>query len=307
MDERLAWLISDILSDDNARIIGFGRNSILNLDRPAAVKTGTTSNFHDNWTVGYTPGLIVGVWAGNTNYEPMRDVSGITGAAPIWHEVIRSFLSGQPEQSFHRPPGLVQVEVCALSGFLPTPACQFRHEEWFIDGTQPTQYDSFYKQVMIDSATRQLADQTTPPERQSSLVVLDLPPEAYPWARSQGLQLFFDLQTQSKDHRAGGAALTDPNLSQSPALKIVSPASQSVFRLSADVPEESQQIHVEAIGLSELSNIVIFMDGQILEKFASPPYETWWKLVPGMHQVWVEARNISGEIIKSPEVNFQVK
>jgi penicillin-binding protein 1C len=308
MDERLAWLITDILSDDNARVIGFGQNSILNLDRPAAVKTGTTSNFHDNWTVGYTPDLIVGVWAGNTNYEPMRDVSGVTGAAPIWHEVMRSFLSGQPAQPFSKPQGLVQVEVCALSGFLPTPACQYRHMEWFIEGTQPTRFDPFYKRVVIDPATGQLADETTPAERQSPLIVLDLPSEAYPWARSQGLHLLYDLHlTHSEIKNTLGTGSTASRLSLSSPLQIVSPASLSIFRLAADVPVESQQIHVEAIGESGLTNVVIFMDGQILGKFNSSPYETWWQLSPGTHQVWAEARSASGERTTSPVVTFQVK
>ena len=91
-DPRVAWLISDILSDDSARSLGFGPNSTLKLDRTAAVKTGTTTNFHDNWTIGYTPDLLVGVWVGNSGYEAMHNVTGLTGAAPIWNEVMRQLL-----------------------------------------------------------------------------------------------------------------------------------------------------------------------------------------------------------------------
>ena len=119
----MAWLISDILSDDNARLLGFQPNSVLRLDRPAAVKTGTTTDFHDNWTVGYTPDLVVGVWAGNANHEAMRDITGLTGAAPMWAETIRALLAGTPEKGFTRPAGLVQVEVCAYPACcLPRPA-----------------------------------------------------------------------------------------------------------------------------------------------------------------------------------------
>jgi len=102
-DPRVAWLISDILSDDSARSTGFGPNSTLKLDRTAAVKTGTTTNFHDNWTIGYTPDLVVGVWVGNSGHEAMRNVTGLTGAAPIWHEVMRGLLEGQPDHPFERP------------------------------------------------------------------------------------------------------------------------------------------------------------------------------------------------------------
>ncbi len=162
LDARVSWLISDMLSDDSARAIGFGRNSMLKLDRPAAVKTGTTTNFHDNWTVGYTPELVVGVWAGNATHEAMRDVTGLTGAGPIWHQFLRAALTGTPESTFERPAGLVQIEVCALSGLLPTPDCPNQALEWFIDGTQPTQTDSFYHAVTLDAATGRLSDEFDP-------------------------------------------------------------------------------------------------------------------------------------------------
>ena len=105
-DPRVTWLISDILSDDRARALGFGLNSTLKLDRTAAVKTGTTTNYHDNWTMGYTPDLLVGVWVGNSNYEAMRNVTGLTGAAPIWHEIMRTILQGRLDRPF-RPPGWI--------------------------------------------------------------------------------------------------------------------------------------------------------------------------------------------------------
>ena len=149
-DGRVAWLINDILSDDAARILGFGPNSTLKLDRTAAVKTGTTTNFHDNWTIGYTPDLLVGVWVGNSGYEAMHKVTGLTGAAPIWHEVMRGLLQGYPAHPFERPGGLAQIEVCALSGLLPTPACPHTRMEWFIAGTEPTRTDTFYRQAWID-------------------------------------------------------------------------------------------------------------------------------------------------------------
>ncbi|MEJ2749509.1 MAG: penicillin-binding transpeptidase domain-containing protein, partial [Anaerolineae bacterium] len=153
LDERVAWLISDILSDNEARQLSFGPNSVLNLDRPAAVKTGTTNDFHDNWTVGYTPDLVVGVWVGNADSEPMENVSGVSGAGPIWHYFMRAALAGQPETNFVQPPGLVQVEICALSGLLPGDDCPYRRREWFLAGTQPVESDTFYQRVALDSRT----------------------------------------------------------------------------------------------------------------------------------------------------------
>jgi len=119
LDERVAYLITDILSDNFARAATFGEGSPLRLLRPAAAKTGTTTDWRDNWTVGYTPDLTVGVWAGNADNEPMRHVSGVMGAAPIWHDVMEALHRGRPVREFVEPPGMVRVEVCADSGLLP--------------------------------------------------------------------------------------------------------------------------------------------------------------------------------------------
>ncbi len=87
-----AFLISDILSDNGARTPAFGEQSLLRLSQPAAVKTGTTTNYRDNWTIGYTRYLVAGVWAGNSDGRPMRNTSGVTGAAPIWHDFMEMVL-----------------------------------------------------------------------------------------------------------------------------------------------------------------------------------------------------------------------
>jgi membrane carboxypeptidase/penicillin-binding protein PbpC len=118
-----AYLITSVLSDNEARAKSFGASSVLKLSRPAAVKTGTTTDFRDNLTVGYTPDLVVGVWVGNADNSPMRDVSGITGAAPIWAEVMEKALEGRPPQPFARPDGIVEAEICLDGGRAPSPSC----------------------------------------------------------------------------------------------------------------------------------------------------------------------------------------
>jgi len=85
-----AYLITSILSDAAARAPMFGSDSILNLPFPAAAKTGTTNEYRDNWTIGYTPDLVTGVWVGNADNTPMVDTSGISGAAPIWSEFMQA-------------------------------------------------------------------------------------------------------------------------------------------------------------------------------------------------------------------------
>jgi membrane carboxypeptidase/penicillin-binding protein len=125
--------------------------------------------------IGYTPDLVVGVWVGNADNTPMVDVTGISGAGPIWNAFMRRVLVGQPELEFQEPPGLLHVEVCALSGLLPTKACPLRHLELFIPGTEPTQEDNFYQTFVIDRETGLLADESTPPERRAEQVFVVLP------------------------------------------------------------------------------------------------------------------------------------
>ena len=119
-----AWLITSILSDDNARAKSFGRGSILNLKgRPAAVKTGTTNDFRDNLTIGFTPELVVGVWVGNTDNSEMKGTTGTTGAAPIWNQIMEDALKGKPVSQFARPGNIVEREICIDGGHEPSPEC----------------------------------------------------------------------------------------------------------------------------------------------------------------------------------------
>ncbi|WP_069803564.1 transglycosylase domain-containing protein [Thermogemmatispora onikobensis] len=136
----VSFLISSILSDKASRYHEFGPGNPLELaDRPAAAKTGTTQTFRDNWTVGYTPYLAVGVWAGNSDNTPMDNVIGITGAGPIWHDVIEyaSQRYHYPAEDFIRPANVHVGTVSALTGLLPRPG-EPTVTDWFIDGTLPT-------------------------------------------------------------------------------------------------------------------------------------------------------------------------
>jgi 1A family penicillin-binding protein len=122
LDPRLAYMITSILSDNNARQEIFGVGPPLTLSvGPAAVKTGTTNDFRDNWTVGYTPDLVAAVWSGNNDHSPMRGVHGFTGAAPIWHNYMERVLSGAPKWQFIEPPGMKHAKVCAGDGGLANP------------------------------------------------------------------------------------------------------------------------------------------------------------------------------------------
>ena len=116
LDPRIAYMITNILSDNAARTPEFGPNSPLKLSRPAAAKTGTTNDFRDNWTVGYTPSLATAVWVGNNDHSAMSGVDGITGAAPIWHDYMERALIGTPVEQFIAPVGITMAAVCADGG-----------------------------------------------------------------------------------------------------------------------------------------------------------------------------------------------
>jgi membrane carboxypeptidase/penicillin-binding protein PbpC len=292
-DERLAWLVSDILSDDQARQIGFGLNSTLKLDRPVAVKTGTTSNFHDNWTVGYTPSLVVGVWVGNSDYQAMQDVNGLTGAAPIWQETIRAILQNRPEENFVRPPDMLQLNVCTYSGVLPTSLCDKTHLEWFIPGTQPTQFDTVYRQVWIDSATGLMANDSTPLDQRRQVIVLDLPPTAQRWAHSQGIRLLSDLTAE-------------PAALQSGELVMVSPEPDSTYQISDKLALSDQQLPIEAAAGQGVTSISLWVDDRQLGSCASAPYLLWWQLSAGTHQFWAQGVSADGEMVKSNLIHISV-
>ncbi len=144
VDEQVAYLISDILDDDQARLPAMGTGNPLELPFPAAAKTGTTNDFRDNWTMGYTPSLAVGVWTGNTDNSEMIDISGLTGAAPLWNSYMQAVYSNfdlvarlgengaQPPQEFVRPPGIVEKPLCALtSAVIGSEACEPAGSELF--------------------------------------------------------------------------------------------------------------------------------------------------------------------------------
>jgi membrane peptidoglycan carboxypeptidase len=135
----VAFLMSSILSDKTSRYHEFGPGNPLELNRPVAAKTGTTDSFRDNWTLGYTPYLAVGVWAGNSDNSLMDNVIGITGAGPIWHDVMdyASNYYNFPPDDFVRPSDVHLGTVSAYTGLLPHPG-EPTVTDWFIDGTMPT-------------------------------------------------------------------------------------------------------------------------------------------------------------------------
>ncbi|WP_395719172.1 penicillin-binding protein 1C [Prosthecobacter sp.] len=140
LGENESWLIADILSDNQAREMEFGSHSVLRLPFKCAVKTGTSSTFRDNWTLGYTPEFTVGVWVGNFDNTPMQDVSGVTGAGPIFRDVMLHLHEKHPASWFARPAAIKHVRIDPRTGkrLTPlTPPARVSREELFADDNFP--------------------------------------------------------------------------------------------------------------------------------------------------------------------------
>ena len=157
----VTYLISHILLDNNARSAAFGENSLLVIPKHAvSVKTGTTDDKRDNWTIGYTPGFLTVVWVGNNDNSPMNPylTSGITGAAPIWNKIMTYVLKDQPDQWPSRPEDIIGLSICAITGRLPGDSnCPTRYE-YFIKGTEPKEIETNQKTpIPIDKTTNQPA------------------------------------------------------------------------------------------------------------------------------------------------------
>lgn len=194
-DPRVVHQVTSILLDDDARAPTFGRGSTLVLKgRPAAVKTGTTDRYVDSWIVGYTPDLVTGVWVGNTDSSPMKDVGGSLGAGAIWNAYMEEVLKGAPAREFRRPEGVVEADVCALSALLPTPECRESQlpirgtvRDLFVPGVNlPTKTDDVHQRVEVCVVNGKRAVPLTPPNGRE-LRVFTVWPERYrAWAEQNG-------------------------------------------------------------------------------------------------------------------------
>ncbi|MFZ2025494.1 MAG: transglycosylase domain-containing protein [Microgenomates group bacterium] len=165
LSNETTFIVSHILLDNNARQDAFGSSSSLVIPNHAvSVKTGTTDDLRDNWTIGYTPSMLVATWVGNNDNSPMNRylVSGVTGAAPIWNKLMTKALAGKPDIWPKQPENVVGAQICTISGLLPPnpdagdKGCATRFE-YFIKGTVPTEKENLKQSVVIDKSTGDLA------------------------------------------------------------------------------------------------------------------------------------------------------
>lgn len=163
LSRETSFIVGQILSDDGARSMVFGRGSMLNIKGhgEVAVKTGTTNEMRDNWTIGYTPDYVVTVWVGNNDGSKMGSlVSGTTGAAPIWNKIMTTILENKTIKKPAIPNNVVGMNVCNLTGELPPDEGCETHYEYFKSEFTPTERKSIKRAVLVDKDTGRIVQPT---------------------------------------------------------------------------------------------------------------------------------------------------
>lgn len=296
MSRQTAWLISDILSDNSARIAEFGLESPLAFDFPVAAKTGTTRNARDNWVVGYTPDRIVGVWVGNADNSPMKGTSGVTGAGPIFHDVMLAAHEGISPRDFAKPSGIVSVEICEASGKLPTPECPHTVSEFFMRGTEPTETDDLFRAIDIDRRNGLLASPECDRRFVVSRVFAVYPSELASWARESGIeQPPVDVSPLCAD------AEGTPLRSEQSFIEITDPQRGDSFVFDPLVPDASEGISLRARASDDVRSIVWSANGERIGTAQAPDFLLRFR--PPNAGMWnIEARSGSAEASLTFEV-----
>ncbi len=151
VDPAHVYVLTHVLSDAEARRPAFGASAqyLVLPDRPVATKTGSTDENWEGWCMGYTPQYVVGTWIGNADRRPMKRLLGSTGAGPIYHDIMLGLHEGQPVVEFRRPDGVLDCEICAVSGLLPGDHCTTRVTEVYAAGTEPTEHCTTDKHAAV--------------------------------------------------------------------------------------------------------------------------------------------------------------
>ncbi len=264
-DERVAYVLTDILSDPVARKPAFG--NAFHFPFRCAVKTGTTKDYRDNWTVGYTAEYAVGVWVGNFNGMPMRGVSGITGAGQIFSDIIMLLHRNNPPRDFSVPVGLQKLEVCPRSGMLPTRACGKSIIEWFQKGKEPVQRCSVHQTFEV----------TTENGGRAIRVYEVFRPEFSAWTEEERLP--------PVPANATPVRTDDPAGNRSQPM-ILYPNDGDQFKLDPILRPEYQSVKIVGVAPEKSTGISVRVDNDVLD---FKPAGVWWSLKRGRHTLRLEA------------------
>ena len=291
LDGRTAAVLSDVLSDDAARSAAFGRGSALELPFPVAAKTGTSKGYRDNWAVGFTREVTVAVWAGNFDGSPMSGSSGITGAAPLFHDVMLAAMRGREPAPLTDREGLVDVEICALSGELPGAGCPHRLHELFRPEQAPRTECTMHVRRDVDPEDGLLAGpRCSERERQTFEVY---PPRYAAWAKAAGRPLAPERYSprcpsqspvEREDVNAREASVASALSEAGPSVRF--PSDGARFLVDPAGPAR-QEIVLAARPSADRRAVRFVLDGRTLATVGAP-FELPWRLAPGRHRFEVE-------------------
>ncbi len=303
LDEELAFLINSILSDDEARSGAFGRGSQLNIqNRPVAVKTGTTNDQRDNWTVGWSRSTMVGVWVGNNDNSAMtRVASGITGASPIWRRIMLSAIeSGRTTDAWDVPQGVEKVRVDAVSGY-PAHDELASYEEWVVKGSLPTEPDPIHRKVRLCRGQNRLATAVDIQRGNYDEKVMTDLKEQDPVSQDgrnrwqEGIDGWINSLGNADDYRV--------------PTEMCDSASEVVVLLKKPGNEQSlsgQEVEVEVETVSEerIDRVEIWANGGLRETLRERPYTTKLRLDSGRWTIYAKAIRADGKEGKTGEVRI---
>jgi penicillin-binding protein 1C len=273
IDQNIAAVLSDILSDDLARSPEFGTGGPLAFPFPVAAKTGTSKGFRDNWTVGFTHEVTVAVWAGNFDGTPMTGSTGVTGAGPLFHEVMLAAMRGREHAPLVDHSNLSSAEVCELSGDLASDVCPHRRREWFVPGREPHRTCDMHESVALDPVNSLRAGPAC--RARINHTFERYPAEYQNFAR----QAARPLAPRDFSPRCPGQLIE--RASAQPEL--VYPRDRESFVIDPGL-RGSQEIVLEA--RADSSQLTFLVDDRKLATLPAP-FRVPWRLTPGTHRVQV--------------------
>lgn len=278
-EPRAAALVTHVLSDNSARARAFGLDNALRLPFPAAAKTGTSKGYSDNWTIGFTRERTVAVWAGNFDGTPMVQVSGITGAGPVFKRVMTAAMKGVQPAPLVDATGLEPATICPLSGELAGPHCPAAMEELFLAGTAPTRGCAMHG-ALSASLSPELARRCLALAAAEGRLV-DLGLDFYDWARNEGLaaEPWLAPVCLGAVAREGGAGA---------GVRILNPLEGDEFLLFGDLPLEDQAIPLRVRAAPGSGRLEVVLDGAPLLTL-DPPYTGRVPARKGAHTLAVRA------------------
>ncbi len=256
----VAFLLSHILSDNNARLDIFGPNSYLNIPgKTVSVKTGTTDDKRDNWAVGYTKSITVGVWVGNNDNTPMNPkiASGATGASPIFYRLMRELLKNHEDGIMDKPDKVKALTVDAYLGGLPKDGYPTR-SEYFIEGTEPKDVSPYYKKLKISKSTGKLANDVEVKngnyDEKDFIVITESDPVSADGKNrwQEGIDAWVKDQGDSKFHPP---TETSDASSEDVVVSIKNPSGQQ------SVNSNNVEIKAKIISIAKIKNVKIKING----------------------------------------------